>query len=168
MSTVSTQSTPHPRAKITPAGKSPCEVARELRDQAHPVERRVPAVRSEVSLFNEGRSNKAEQFVVRNSNTKVHTKVGCGFSSLLGLDFRNPPDFRIPRNSSFQKRETKVFFFDFRKRKSDTKSNPETKVLLYRRNESRNESRNEVRIQCTKVPNKQTVARMGPGPFQRT
>ncbi len=34
MSTVSTQSTPHPRAKITPAGKSPCEVARELRDQA--------------------------------------------------------------------------------------------------------------------------------------
>ena len=33
-STVSTQSTPHPRAKITPAGKSPCEVARELRDQA--------------------------------------------------------------------------------------------------------------------------------------
>jgi hypothetical protein len=34
VSTVSTQSTPHPRAKITPAGKSPCEVARELRDQA--------------------------------------------------------------------------------------------------------------------------------------
>ena len=34
VSTQSTQSTPHPRAKITPAGKSPCEVARELRDQA--------------------------------------------------------------------------------------------------------------------------------------
>ncbi len=34
MTTVSTQSTPHPRAKITPAAKSPCEVARELRDQA--------------------------------------------------------------------------------------------------------------------------------------
>jgi hypothetical protein len=33
--TVSTQSTPQARAKITPAGKSPCEVARELRDQAH-------------------------------------------------------------------------------------------------------------------------------------
>ncbi len=32
VSTVSTQSTPHPRARITPAGKSPCEVARELRD----------------------------------------------------------------------------------------------------------------------------------------
>ena len=63
--------------------------------------------------------NKAEQFVVRKSDTKVHTKVGCGF--LLGFDFRNLPDFRIPRNSSFQKRETKVFFFDFRKRKSDTK-----------------------------------------------
>ena len=63
---------------------------------------------------------KAEQFVVRKSDTKVHTKVGCGF--LLGFDFRNPPDFRIPRNSLFWKRETKVFFFfDFRIRKSDTK-----------------------------------------------
>ena len=36
MSTVSTQSTPLPRAEITPAGKSPCEVGRELRDQALP------------------------------------------------------------------------------------------------------------------------------------
>ena len=34
VSTQSTQSTPHPRARISPAGKSPCEVARELRDQA--------------------------------------------------------------------------------------------------------------------------------------
>jgi hypothetical protein len=33
--TVSTQSTPHPRAKITPAGRSPCELGWELRDQTH-------------------------------------------------------------------------------------------------------------------------------------
>ncbi len=51
----------------------------------------------------------AEQFVVRKSDTEVHTKVGCGV--LLGFDFRNLPDFRFPRSSSFQKRETKVFFF---------------------------------------------------------
>ena len=34
MSTVSTQSTPHPRAKIIPAGRAPCELGWELRDQA--------------------------------------------------------------------------------------------------------------------------------------
>ena len=33
MSTVSTQSTPHPRAKIIPAGRAPCELGWELRDQ---------------------------------------------------------------------------------------------------------------------------------------
>ena len=34
MSTVSTQSTPNPRAKIIPAGRAPCELGWELRDQA--------------------------------------------------------------------------------------------------------------------------------------
>ncbi len=34
MSTLSTQSTPHPRAKIIPAGRAPCELGWELRDQA--------------------------------------------------------------------------------------------------------------------------------------
>ena len=32
--TVSTQSTPHPRVKVTPAGRGPCELGWELRDQA--------------------------------------------------------------------------------------------------------------------------------------
>jgi hypothetical protein len=35
VSTVSTHSTPHPRAKIIPAGRAPCELGWELRDQAH-------------------------------------------------------------------------------------------------------------------------------------
>ncbi len=33
VSTVSTQSTPHPRAKVIPAGRAPCELGWELRDQ---------------------------------------------------------------------------------------------------------------------------------------
>ncbi len=40
---LSTQSTPHPRARITPAGKSPCEVARELRDPTLRADPEVPA-----------------------------------------------------------------------------------------------------------------------------
>ena len=32
--TVSTQSTPHPRVKVAPAGRGPCELGWELRDQA--------------------------------------------------------------------------------------------------------------------------------------
>ena len=31
---MSTQSTPHPRVKVTPAGRGPCELGWELRDQA--------------------------------------------------------------------------------------------------------------------------------------
>ena len=32
--TLSTQSTPHPRVKVTPAGRGPCELGWELRDPA--------------------------------------------------------------------------------------------------------------------------------------
>jgi hypothetical protein len=66
-------------------------------------------------------SIKAEQFILRNSDTKLgyetrirnsDTKLGYetrrGF--LVGLEFRNPPEFRILRTSSFRKRETKLFF----------------------------------------------------------
>ena len=66
---------------------------------------------------------KAEQFVVRKSNTKVHTKVGCGF--LLGFDFRNLPDFRIPRNSSFPETGNESIFF----RLSETKVRYESQIL---------------------------------------
>jgi len=62
---------------------------------------------------------KAEQFVTRNSDTKLGYETRRGF--LVGLEFRNPPEFRIRRNSLFWKRETKLFFFEFRKRNSDTK-----------------------------------------------
>jgi hypothetical protein len=34
VSTLSTQSTPHPRARIIPAGRAPCELGWKLRDQA--------------------------------------------------------------------------------------------------------------------------------------
>ena len=56
---------------------------------------------------------------IRNSDTKLGYETRRGF--LVGLEFRNPPEFRIRRNSSFRKRETKLFFFEFRKRNSDTK-----------------------------------------------
>ena len=72
-------------------------------------------------------SREAEQFVVRNSETKLETKLRCGF--LVGLEFRNPPEFRFLRNSLFWKRETKLFFFEFRKRNSETNSNAETSLV---------------------------------------
>ena len=40
---MSTQSTPHPRAKIPPAGRAPCELGWELRDQALIAGATVPA-----------------------------------------------------------------------------------------------------------------------------
>ena len=91
----------------------------------------------------------------------------CLFGT-FGSDFRI--DFRFRRYKStlvsgFDFRITKVFFFDFRIRKSKKntfvirKSNPETKVLLYRR------KRKSIRKSDPKVPNKQTVARMGPPAF---
>ena len=58
-------------------------------------------------------------------HTKVHTKVGCnqcGF--LLGLDFRNPPDFRMDvlRSSSFSEtgNESTFVFRLSETEKSDT------------------------------------------------
>jgi hypothetical protein len=71
---------------------------------------------------------------------------------LVGLEFRNPPEFRFLRNSSFRKRETKLFFLSFVNETRIRNSNPETKLVLYRRK----------RGPDTKLPNKQTVARMGP------
>ncbi len=51
---------------------------------------------------------KAEQFSLRNSDRKLGYETRCGF--LAGLEFRNPPEFRILRKSSFRKRETNLFF----------------------------------------------------------
>ncbi len=38
-------------------------------------------------------ASKAEQFILRNSDTKLDTKLRCGF--LAGLEFRNPTEFRF-------------------------------------------------------------------------
>jgi hypothetical protein len=78
-----------------------------------------------------GNSSKAEQFVTRNSDTKLGYETRRGF--LVGLEFRNPPEFRIRRNSLFWKRETKLFFFSFVNETRIRNSNPETKLVLYRR-----------------------------------
>ncbi len=69
--------------------------------------------------MNSNQGGKGDQFILRNSDTKLGYETRRGF--LVGLEFRNPPEFRFLRNSSFRKRETKLFFFEFRKRNSDTK-----------------------------------------------
>jgi hypothetical protein len=78
------------------------------------------------------------------------------------LTFVTHPTFVSLAVRLFRNGKRKYLFSTFGNESPIRKSNPETKVLLYRRNENRN----EVRIRKSQT-NKQTVARMGPGPFQR-